>query len=329
MKRSKIAVIGAGMSALSFANKLKNQCDITLFDKSYKPGGRLSTRKIDETPLDFGAQYFTARTEQFNHFLQPAISAGVIEPWVCEFVELSESGIKHSKAWTEQRPHYVGCPTMRSFAEFYAEGLDIRYRSQITSCVKEHGGWQLTDFEGQVFSGFDWVVSAVPPVQSDAIFHNSYARLNNSHKPMQACFALMLVLNEAPDVTWQAACVKSDLISWISICSSKPHRSGSPSVVVLSTNQYADDHVEQDIEVVKKALLAKVEVLLGLSAEAIRRCDIHRWRYANIPVQSGESFYLDVANKKAACGDWFIQGRVENAFLSGWRLADRIEGLLC
>tara|TARA_Y100000591_G_C21429455_1_gene496172 strand:- start:63 stop:254 length:192 start_codon:yes stop_codon:yes gene_type:complete len=38
-----IAIIGAGMTGLSLAFNLQDQ-NITIFDKSWRPGGRVSTR---------------------------------------------------------------------------------------------------------------------------------------------------------------------------------------------------------------------------------------------------------------------------------------------
>ena len=39
-----IAIIGTGLSALSLAHHLPT-LDVTFFEKSWRPGGRLSTRK--------------------------------------------------------------------------------------------------------------------------------------------------------------------------------------------------------------------------------------------------------------------------------------------
>jgi len=55
--------------------------------------------------------------------------------------------------------------------------------------------------------------------------------------------------------------------------------------------------------------------------------DIHRWKYANIKKQSINSPFIDKKNKLAACGDWFIKGRIESAFLSGFDLATELRNL--
>ena len=52
----KIAVIGTGLSALSLAYHLPS-LDITFFEKSWRPGGRISTRRHQDYAFDHGAHY--------------------------------------------------------------------------------------------------------------------------------------------------------------------------------------------------------------------------------------------------------------------------------
>jgi predicted NAD/FAD-dependent oxidoreductase len=65
LNKSKIAIIGTGMTALSIGYHLPSlypSIEITYFDKGLKPGGRLATRrtrKNKEFLFDHGAPYFT------------------------------------------------------------------------------------------------------------------------------------------------------------------------------------------------------------------------------------------------------------------------------
>ena len=53
-----IAIIGAGMTGLSLAYNLQEH-NITIFDKSWRSGGRVSTRKHDNYLFDHGAHYLS------------------------------------------------------------------------------------------------------------------------------------------------------------------------------------------------------------------------------------------------------------------------------
>ena len=51
---------------------------------------------------------------------------------------------------------------------------------------------------------------------------------------------------------------------------------------------------------------------------------VHRWRYASPENALDGGCLFDVERGLAACGDWCQSARVENAFLSGLLLAERI-----
>ena len=48
------------------------------------------------------------------------------------------------------------------------------------------------------------------------------------------------------------------------------------------------------------------------------------WRYANIEKQNGQDFFIDKKQNIAFCGDWFIQGRIESAYISGAHLGEEL-----
>ena len=91
--KSKIAIIGAGISGLSAAHLLKDFADITLFEKERGVSGRMSTRRAGPYFFDHGAQYFTARTKNFQDFIQPLLEEGIIERWNARYVKFKGNQI--------------------------------------------------------------------------------------------------------------------------------------------------------------------------------------------------------------------------------------------
>lgn len=89
---------------------------------------------------------------------------------------------------------------------------------------------------------------------------------------MTGCFTLMLGFKEKLSIEFDTALVKESNISWISVNSSKPKRSAGFSLVVNSSNKWANENIEEDLEVVKekmiislkKALLKKLCLSLSL-----------------------------------------------------------------
>ena len=48
---------------------------------------------------------------------------------------------------------------------------------------------------------------------------------------------------------------------------------------------------------------------------------IHQWKYVEAECAPVENFFIDHKEKIAVCGDWFVNSRVEGAFLSANELS--------
>ena len=139
---------------------------------------------------------------------------------------------------------------------------------------------------------------------------------------MLGCFALMLGFEERLELPWDAAVVRNTDISWMAVNSSKPGRGEKFTMVVHSTNRWANAHIDDAEETVRAHMLATATEQSGVNLGVADVMKLHRWRYANLPKQSGPEFFVDADIGLAACGDWFIRGRVEAAVTSATRLAD-------
>ena len=95
-------------------------------------------------------------------------------------------------------------------------------------------------------------------------------------------------------------------------------------MVVHSTNRWAGQHIDEDKEAVLAHMLATASRQCGTDLSVADVTTLHRWRYANFPKHSGPEFFVDSEAGLAACGDWFIRGRVEAAFTSADGLADEL-----
>lgn len=321
---SSIAIIGAGLSALTLARKLAAEHEVTLYEKSAKPGGRMASREVNKTSFDHGAQFFIARTKSFADFLAPMIEAGVVADWQARFVELDGETVLSERQWNSDFPHYVGYPNMAAVGRYLADGLNIHYNSHIDKIQRNGTQWQLSSQAGAIEHSYDWVITAIPVKQAAELLINkaSFAeRLDNIE--MLPCYALMVALSEPPAMPFDAALIKNTNLSWMTASHSKPGREGF-GIQAHASNAWAAQHLDMPLEQVTEALLATVVRLSGIDADTITATDIKRWHYANIKKYAGEAYFIDETMQLAACGDWCIAGRVEAAFNSASKLADAI-----
>jgi len=320
---TRIAIIGAGLAGLTLARQLNDLAEITVLEKSGGLGGRMATRSAPPYAFDHGAQFFTAKSPEFQSEVATWLEAGVVRSWNIRFREFERDQIASGRDWDDDRPHYVGVPSMSQIGKHLTDGLNIELNTTVASLEKNSAGWLLTTTDDQHLGPFDWVVATAPAAQTKALLGEYALAEGIAPQGMLGCCALMLGFpDEAlPDIAWQAALVREADISWVSVNSSKPGRSGGYSIVVHSTNAYAEASLNEDAAVVKAHLLGQLQIVTGIDVSTAEHCDLHRWRYANIPQQTGEPALLDVAQQLGACGDWLIHGRVEAAFLSALRLA--------
>ena len=311
----KIAVIGAGIAGLSLAKSLSAlpNYQVELFDKGRGLGGRMSVRHTGAYTFDHGAQFFTARTAGFQEFLRVYQSAGLVEAWwpdITTFAGVESAG---ERAWLE--PHFVALPNMNGLCKAIAEDLDVTLNTEVDSIEQSDGRWWLKA-AGQSLGTFDWVVSTAPPEQTRRLFPNTISQAMDAVR-FDPCYSLLLGCSGILPA-WDAAVVKGSIVNWLAFNDRKPGRDSQPSLVAHADGAWSQAHDDTDREQVKQLLVDAVSSIVDIKADTV---GLHRWRYARVSTPLGQDFWVDEAAQLAACGDWCIGSRVEDAFTSASRLA--------
>ena len=127
--KKRIAIIGAGISGLTLAQKLHDHADVVVFEKARGVGGRMSTRYADPFYFDHGTQFFTARSKAFQDYITPLIAQGVIAPWQGKVITFQENKTISDRIWFE--PHYVAVPNMNSLCKHIAKNLSVTLSTEV------------------------------------------------------------------------------------------------------------------------------------------------------------------------------------------------------
>ena len=252
------------------------------------------------------------------------IDQDIIDVWRARFVEIDNGKITNDRIWGEDPSNYVGIPSMNAIGKYMADGLNVRLSEKVANVLKGNK-WQLYDEANDNIGEFDWVISAIPPKQAidmipDVV--NLYSEI--SRYEMLACYSLMLGYEEKIDIGFDAALIKGADISWLSVNSSKYSSVNNTAFLIHSTNKWASQNIDNDRDWVKGYLCNELSNLVPIKTENANYIGLQGWRYANIKKQNNLEFFLDRDNKFGLCGDWFVQGRIEAAYLSGSHLGDHI-----
>ena len=138
----------------------------------------------------------------------------------------------------------------------------------------------------------------------------------------------MIGLNFAWPLAWNAATVKDSLIGWIAVQTRKVEGQIRTSVVVHSTNEWADKHSDKSLFDIQSRMLSELQEILPSAHLKTDFITAHGWRYAATETAAGCDYLIDSSERLASCGDWCRGDRIEDAFLSGTRLAKRIVNYL-
>ena len=141
---------------------------------------------------------------------------------------------------------------------------------------------------------------------------------------MKGCFSLMVGMNKSLNLDYDAALIENEDIAWFAINNSKPGRMNKNCLIINSSYEYASKNINTSKEKVLKHLLCKSSKFLNYDLSKSNIIKIHQWKYVEAECAPEENFFIDHKEKIAVCGDWFINSRVEGAFISANELSKEI-----
>ncbi len=307
----KIAIIGAGIAGASLARMLADgtpNCVVSVFDKSRGVGGRMSTRRSPSVEFDHGAQFFTVRTRGFRDFLRPYEKA--IKAWSANVTTLSTREDRYKRIWFE--PHYVPTPRMNSLCRILLEGIACQSGQKVTGIESIGDQWFL-ETESNRLGPYDWVISTAPAPQTGELLN-----IDLSDVEYSPAFSIMARLNASPG--FDAAVVKDSPIEWLAVNSAKPDRdSAIASLVAQTAPDWSRENLDREPDDLRRDLTNEL-LALGIADFDATETSLHRWRFARVVKAHEYPYFVDPQSRVAACGDWAVGPRIEDAFTSALAL---------
>ena len=320
-----LAVIGAGLAGTTIASKMKSKFDVKIFEKSMAVGGRMSTRK--ETPFifDHGAQFFKIKTTDFKNFLSELFAQQIIQPWNFRLAYFDGQYLNKIKFINDEDRFFVGVPNMDSIIKYLSNNCNVILNTKIKRIVKENNKWNLYDQNKKSYGFYDWVVLSLPAQQSLELITEeiSFYPLVKKIK-MKGCFSLMIGMNKSLNLKYDAALIENEDIVWLASNNSKPCRINNYSLLINSSYEYASQNMHTSKERVLTHLINISSKLIDYDLLKSNMIKIHQWKYVEAKCSPTENFFVDHKEKVAVCGDWFVNSRVEGAFLSANELSKEI-----
>jgi len=320
----RVAVVGAGISGLACASTLKARgARVVLYEASRRPGGRAATEVTPVGRFDYGAQYFTAESSDFESWVTAWRDDGLVERWTAQVIAL-EGGRTLDKTASAER--YIVRDGMQALGRKLGADLDVRLDSAVASVGRRGSSWDLLDAGGRSLShgGFDALVIAVPQ-PTELLRRAPELAQQASSIVWQPCWAVLLAFEPASGFEFGGAFVNDHpALSWATREDTKgPATGGIERWVLHATPRWSALHLNHGADEVAETLAQAFATRFNFGFRPTL-LSARRWLTAT-PANPLKSPYLwDAGQKIGAVGDWCGGPRLEGAFLSGRALGHAI-----
>ena len=310
----RVVVIGAGLAGLMAAKQLHNNGhDVVVLDKGKSPGGRLATRRIGDSTLDHGAQFFTVRESEFDHRVQEWVQAGIVREWCTGFS--SQDG----------HPRYIGTHGMNGIAKHLAQGLKIHCNTFVFEVTRnEDRTWTIKIDDGTVFQSDALVVTCPLP--------QAYSLLITAHVDIpEALFkceydrtiGLLAVLDGESAVPAPGGVQNpSESLQFVADNYMKGI-SHIPALTLHFSPAFSEQHWDDEPHALHQLLVHHAQTFLGNAH--IVESQVKKWRFATPRTPWQERIWQ--YESLVIAGDAMSGPKVEGAALSGLAAANAISEL--
>jgi len=318
-----IAIIGAGMTGLSLAYNLQEH-NITIFDKSWRPGGRVSTRKHDNYLFDHGAHYLSTNhsVNQLNEVIRRYNLGQVIE------IDFATDYLKSKKT---RKKIIIGQNGMNSIPKSIFDNIKLRsyFNSKIIKISKNSNDLFSLFTEKEEFKDFDYVLICIPYLQSKELSNDliDFTQIVNepSYDPIHT---VMLSYKDINNINIKAGLNLHNDISFFMNQNIKFNELYDDCWVLNMSSEYTNNNINIDKSDLEKYAQSIFEKTFGINNE-IRFIKSHRWLYAQTKVSynsiSKKNWINSKDNKIFLSGDWVLGKSLSDAWDAGQKLSHYIK----
>ena len=313
-------IIGGGITGLIIANILqRNGIKITVLDKGRGIGGRLATRRVTqgdsiEGIFDYGTQYFSVESPQFQVWVDDWLKNGVAKEWYRGSNE------------TNGKPIYCGVNGTRAIAKYLAKDLDVHTKTKVVR-VKYDRKWQVETENNEQYEG-DMLVITSPVPQSLSLLDDSLiplpleVRFSLEEIEYHPCIAVLALLEKPSKIPVPGGiALEDDALVWLGDNYQKGISPKGYAVTIHANHQFSDYYWDSDdAEIAYKLFIAAADYL----DSPVISYQVHRWRYSVPKTFYNQPCLTLLELPLVMAGDAFVAPTIEGAVTSGIAAAQSI-----
>lgn len=342
-----VLIIGAGLSGLKAAGDLHAAGrSVLLLDKGRGVGGRAATRRWDSARVDHGAQFFTARSDEFRAQAEDWLTRGVCFRWCDGFSQWDDDGqgLRPPDPADTKHPRYACQAGMSALGKDLASRLPeaaVRLKSRAVKLKRLEDHWQVELEAGDTDEppAGKCLILALPAPQALALLKDSALLDGIDPSVRQKLEAVeyaptlaVMLRGTATKPDWKGIQLRDKTLSWISDDTSKRSENNRGDAeatrifVLHGSPEFSREWQDADLEKAADRMVARAGELVGDWITHLPERQIHRWRFANVPCGVDDAPYLQDGGREGVptlyiCGDAFLKAKIEGAYCSGLQVA--------
>lgn len=305
-----IIIIGSGIAGLAAANYLSSKnFNVTVLDKGKYPGGRISTRRGKDFIFNHGAQFFTAKSNEFKKICNRAVNDNVLVNWV-----------------DSKKNRFIGNPDMREFSLWLSQNLTI-FQENVVERL-DYNEQFIVNTNKKKFT-CDGLIITAPSSQTASLIKNLDETFHELIEKVEyfPCWCVMLSLRDMSLKNFYID--EKSIFNWIVSENNKIKNQLNHNCLTIHTNErFSVENLDETKEVTLDKIVQEFTEIYQVKTQDIIYKNIHRWRYAKVkkPFPQEES-KLSKKIPFGIAGDWCPPSqdkhyngngqRAEDAYLSG------------
>ncbi|MFH0883172.1 MAG: FAD-dependent oxidoreductase [bacterium] len=315
----KVVVVGAGIAGLTAACELHRAGHhVTVLEKDRQAGGRMSTQHLFGGVFDDGAQFFTVKDQRFGAFVDDWVNRGIVVDWFHS--QLIQGGGSNPDGF----PRYCGVNGMNSIIQDLAEGLTLRFNSEVQGIEHRKDHYMLSLGDGTSLDAEAVILTTPAPISLGIL--ETFVKI-----PDRVEFAALSEIIYGPCITvlarlegesalteWGGLRISGDYIDWIADNRRKGISPNVTTITIQAMPEFSREHWDDDDNRVAERLLeSAMKILQSEPVEYV----VRRWEHAKPQSVHPDTCFEVGGGTLLLAGDGFQGYRVEGAAISGQEAA--------
>ena len=317
---NKLTIIGSGFSAGALSRSI-NDKDIMIFDKSRGPGGRSSTRRVENIGVfDHGLQFIIPKEKKFELFLNNYLNS-FVKQWDGDCICFEENKKIEGKK-------YIGRAGNNDFVKNLIN-TKVYYQKELISIKKTKDFW-LLNFKDGTKNECEKLALTIPLEQCRKITQTAQLDLK-FEGDMEPNLTVMVASDKNLKISGNGFKFNNNsILGWVANESSKLREVNNPNLelwTLQSSLIFAQKNIQEyrlKKEEIINLMIDEFMNIFNIKNINIVHKDIHGWLYAYKLEKFKSDFFWNKEINLGICGDWMCGSTAESAWRSATGLADQI-----